>query len=257
VVQAFQQAVDDDDVKAILFRIDSPGGSPVASESIRRAVVQAQAAGKPVIVSMSDTGASGGYWIAMNADKIVAEPATLTGSIGVIVAKVATAGLWDSLGISWGGVKRGDNAGIWSNVATYSPSERARVEAVLDDLYAAFTRNVAEARHLSPEKVREIARGRVWTGHQAKALGLVDDLGDMELALRRVREAIGLKPTDSVSLDVFPRPRSGIERIAELLTLSGARVMASVKVLEGAAGVVAPLVQSGPAVRMPRLGLEP
>ena len=180
VVQAFQQAVDDDDVKAILFRIDSPGGSVVASETIRRAVLQAKAAGKPVIVSMSDMAGSGGYWIAMNADRIIAEPATLTGSIGVIVGKVATAGFWDMLGIAWDGAKRGQNAGIWSDIGQYSPAERARVDAVLDDIYATFTRNVAEARHLAPEKVREMARGRVWTGHQALALGLIDELGDLD-----------------------------------------------------------------------------
>jgi len=254
VVQAFQQAVDDDDVRAILLRIDSPGGSAVASETIRRALVQAQAAGKPVIVSMSDMAASGGYWIAMNADKIIAEPATLTGSIGVIVGKVATSGLWDSLGIAWDGVKRGQNAGIWSNIAPYSASEHARVEAVLDDLYATFTRNVAEARHLTPEKVRAIARGRVWTGHQAVALGLVDELGDLDLALRRTRDAIGLKPNAPVSLDVYPRPKSQIERIVDLLTVSGTRMRDTVR-------AVAPVVRAtqavrgGESLRMPDLGL--
>ena len=251
VVQAFQQAVDDDDVKAILLRIDSPGGSAVASETIRRAVLQAKAAGKPVIVSMSDMAASGGYWIAMNADRIIAEPATLTGSIGVIAGKVATAGFWDMLGISWDGAKRGQNAGIWSGISQYSPSERARVEAVLDDLYATFTRNVAEARHLAPEKVREIARGRVWTGHQALALGLVDELGDMETALKRSREAIGLKPDAPVSLDVYPRPKTQIERILDLVTLGGARLRDGVRAL----GPVARAVGGGEALRMPEIGL--
>ncbi len=251
VVQAFQQAVEDEDVKAILFRIDSPGGSAVASETIRRAVLQAKAAGKPVIVSMSDMAASGGYWIAMNADRIIAEPATLTGSIGVIAGKVSTAGFWDMLGITWDGVKRGQNAGIWSGITSYGPSERARVEAVLDDLYATFTRNVAEARHLAPEKVREIARGRVWTGHQALALGLVDELGDLETALRRSREAIGLTPDAPVSLEVYPRPKSQFERVVDLLTLGGARLRDSVRVL----APVARAVRGGEALRMPEVGL--
>ena len=251
VVQAFQQAAEDDDVKAVLFRIDSPGGSAVASETIRRAVVQAQAAGKPVIVSMSDTAASGGYWIAMNADRIIAEPATLTGSIGVIAGKVATAGFWDMLGVGWDGAKRGQNAGIWSDIGQYSPSERARVDAVLDDIYAAFTRNVAEARHMAPEKVREIARGRVWTGHQALALGLVDELGDLETALKRSREAIGLAVDAPVSLDVYPRPKSQFERIVELLSASGASLRDAVR----SAGPLVRALGGGESLRMPEVGL--
>ncbi len=255
VVSAFQEAIDDDDVRAILLRVDSPGGSVVASETIRRAVLQAKAAGKPVIVSMSDTAASGGYWIAMDADRIVAEPATLTGSIGVIVGKVATGGLWDSLGVRWDGVKEGRNAGMWSNVGAYSPSERARVTAVTDDIYATFTRNVAEARHLAPDKVREIARGRVWTGHQAVGLGLIDELGDLDLALRRTREAIGLAADAPVSLDVYPRPRTEIERLADLVSTSGARLRAMAQAVAPVAQAVAPLVRSGQELRMPEVGL--
>ncbi len=251
VVQAFQAAVEDDDVRAILFRIDSPGGSAVASETIRRAVLQAKAAGKPVIVSMGDTAASGGYWIAMNADRIVAEPATLTGSIGVIVGKMATGGLWDLLGVTWDAVRRGQNAGLWSGISQYSPGERSRVEAVTDDIYATFVKNVAEARHMTPERVREIARGRVWTGRQALGLGLVDELGDLDTALKRVREAIGVKPDAPVSLDVYPRPKSQIERAMELLTVSGAR-------LRDGATVLSPLLRAakgGEALRMSETGL--
>lgn len=251
LVQAFQQAADDDDVRAILFRIDSPGGSAVASETIRRAVVQAQAAGKPVIVSMSDTAASGGYWIAMNADRIVAQPGTLTGSIGVIVGKVATSGLWDSLGVVWDGVKRGQNAGIWSNIKPYSTGEHARVEAVLDDLYGAFMRNVAEARRLSPDKVHEIARGRVWTGHQALALGLVDELGDMDLALRRVREAAHMKPAEQIHMDVFPRPRSRIDQLSELLNLGGIRARQLVQAVSPVVAAVHGVLAPPETLRMP------
>ncbi|MEI8394610.1 MAG: signal peptide peptidase SppA [Rhodospirillaceae bacterium] len=257
LVLAIQQAVDDEDVRAILLRIDSPGGSVTASETIRRAVVQAKAAGKPVIVSMSDMAASGGYWIAMNADKIIAEPATLTGSIGVIVGKLATSGFWDSFGITWEGVKRGANAGIWSNVSSYTPAEKARVEAVLDDVYSTFTRNVADARHLTPERVREIARGRVWTGHQAVALGLVDELGDLDLALQRTREAIGLKADSPVSLDVFPRPKSQLERVLDLLTVSGARFAEISRALAPVARAVAPLSgKSTESMRMPEIGVR-
>ncbi len=255
IVSAFQQAIDDDDVRAILLRIDSPGGSVVASESIRRAVLEAKAAGKPVIVSMSDMGASGGYWIAMDADRIIAQPGTLTGSIGVIVGKVATVGLWDSLGITWGGVKRGQNAGIWSNVDAYTADERARVVAVTDDIYAAFIRRVAESRHLPLEKVRALARGRVWTGHQALGLGLVDELGDMDLALRRARQAIGLAADAPVSLDVYPRPRTQLEKIADLIAGGRAGIRGLVHAAAPIARAAAPLVHGGEAVRMPEVGV--
>lgn len=229
LVEAFRQASEDDDVRAILFRVDSPGGSAVASESIRRAVVQAREAGKPVVVSMGDAAASGGYWISMNANRIIAAPGTLTGSIGVIAGKVATGGLWEWLGVGWQSISRNHNAGMWSFLTPYSDSERARLNAVLDDIYGAFTSNVAEARHLSPEKVQEIARGRVWTGRQALPLGLVDEVGDMALALTRAREAAGLAPNAAVKLAPFPRPDSFLERLADLLSGSGLGMSASVR----------------------------
>ncbi|MBI1207954.1 MAG: signal peptide peptidase SppA [Azospirillum sp.] len=262
VVEAFNQAIDDDDVRAILFRIDSPGGSVTGSETIRRAVVRAKAAGKPVVVSMGSAAASGGYWVAMNADRIVALPATQTGSIGVFAGKIATAGLWHELGINFEGITRGRNAAMWSLVEPYQPAAKLRLNAILDDLYGTFTRNVAEARKLTPERVEEIARGRVWTGRQAKDLGLVDDLGDFEEALNQARIVAKLAPDAPVTLTVFPRPRPTLERLADLLSgLGQARddgsARAALAALQPLLSRLVPLaVGSDQALRMPDTGLQ-
>jgi len=236
VVAALQDAADDDDVKVIVLRIDSPGGSAVASETIRHALVAAQKAGKKVVVSMGGMAASGGYWIAMNADRIVALPATLTGSIGVFGGKVATDGLWTRLGVAWDRVDQGRNAGIWSSVSPYDGPGRERLNAMLDDIYDSFTRGVAAGRHLPLERVQEIARGRVWTGAQARELGLVDDLGDFEVALKHARELAGLPADAALTVTVYPEPKGVLEKLADLAdSLSqareGAHLLASLRPL--------------------------
>src|SRR5271170_2201009 len=143
VGRAFRKASGDPEVRAILFRIDSPGGSAVASETIWREVVRARDRGKPVIVSMGDVAGSGGYYIAAPADKIVAEPATLTGSIGVVAGKILTSGLWDKLGVGWGAVEEGKNAAMFSSIEDYSPQGGERFEHMLDAVYAGFKDRVA------------------------------------------------------------------------------------------------------------------
>ncbi len=213
VAAAFRDAVEDKDVKAILFRVDSPGGSYVASDTIWRETVRAKKAGKPVIVSMGNVAASGGYFVAMDADKIVAEPATITGSIGVLAGKMLTSGFWDKLGLGWDEVHTSANATIWSGLKDYSPAEWARFQAMLDRIYADFTTKVAEGRKLPKEKVLEIAKGRVWTGEDAKALGLVDELGGMTTALKLAKKAAGIPETEDVKLVTFPKARSPLERI--------------------------------------------
>lgn len=218
IADAFAEAAEDPDVRAILFRIDSGGGSAVASESIRRALVKAKLSGKPVVVSMGEAAASGGYWIAMNADKIVAHPGTLTGSVGVVAGKMVTADLWNRFGIEWGQITRGQNAGMWSSLSPYSESESKRLDTILDDIYGAFVRNIAEARKLPAASVRDIAKGRVWTGSQAKALGLVDELGDMDTALGFAREAAGLPRDADVTLEPFPKPEPQWLQALDLIT---------------------------------------
>jgi protease IV len=217
VAEALADAVDDPEVAAILFRIDSGGGSAVASETIGREVRRAVAAGKPVIVSMATAAASGGYWIAMDASRIVADPGTLTGSIGVFAGKPVLNEFWDELGVAWGQVARGANATMWSNLVGYHGRARERLEAFLDQVYAAFTGGVARGRDLSPEKVLEIAQGRVWTGQQAKELGLVDELGGFTRALALAREEAGIAPDQPVELRPFPRPRDFWEQAFDLL----------------------------------------
>lgn len=221
IVQAVEEAAADEEVKAILLRIDSGGGAVGASEAIRRALVKARQAGKPVIASMGDTAASGGYWIALAADKIVASPATVTGSIGVVTGKMVVGGLSEKLGVHWGEVRGAANAGIWSPLRPFTPEEEARIAAFIDHAYQSFLDRVAEARRLSPEQARNAAKGRVWTGAQAKELGLIDALGGTEEALALARQAAGLPADSPVTLAPYPPPKSALEEIMDLLSHRG------------------------------------
>jgi protease-4 len=214
---ALADAIDDPEVRAILFRIDSGGGSAVASESIGRQVRRAEERGKPVIVSMAEFAASGGYWIAMDASRIVAAPGTLTGSIGVFAGKPVLAEFWDEVGVHWGQIARGANATMWSTLVGYSEHARARLNAFLDQTYGAFIDGVARGRSLSRDEVLEIAEGRVWTGQQAKELGLVDELGGFERALTVAKEAAGIAPEQAVELRRFPEALSPWQQALELL----------------------------------------
>jgi protease-4 len=215
VTKAFQDAIDDDDVKAILFRVDSPGGSYVASDSIWREVVRAKEKGKPVVVSMGNVAGSGGYFVAMSADAIVAQPGTITGSIGVLNMKMLTRGMWDKIGITWDEVHTGAASTIPSGLHDFTPEQWQSFQHWLDRIYEDFTTKVAEGRRLPIEKVREIARGRVWTGEDAKGIGLVDELGGMDTALAVLRGKLTLGPEDAVKLRVFPVERSFLEKILE------------------------------------------
>ncbi|NKZ05948.1 signal peptide peptidase SppA [Actinomadura latina] len=207
---AFRAAVKDDRVKAIVFRVNSPGGSAVASDAIWREVVLARRAGKPVIVSMGNVAASGGYYVSMAADTIVAQPGTLTGSIGVVVGKAVVSGLLDRVGIGLGAVADGDHARMLSATKDFSDSEWERVNASLDQIYDDFTAKVAEGRDLSRERVHELARGRVWTGADAKDNGLVDELGGIDTALGLARKKAGLAADTPIR--VYPHT-SPLERL--------------------------------------------
>lgn len=215
VAAAIRAAVADKDIKAILFRVDSPGGSYVASDTIWREVVNAHKAGKPVIVSMGDLAGSGGYFVAMAADKIVAQPGTITASIGVLGGKVLTSGFWNKVGLSWDEVHDGANATMFTGTRDYSPAEWARFEAWLDRVYVDFTGKVAEGRKLSKEKVLEIAKGRIWSGQDAKNLGLVDELGGYDTALKLAKKAAGIPESDEVKIVVYPRPRTFLQTVLQ------------------------------------------
>ncbi len=215
---AFAAARKDSNVVAVVFRIDSPGGSPAAAETIRRAVIETQKKGKPVIVSMGGYAASGGYWIAAPADKIIAEPATITGSIGVFGGKLVLAQLWQKLGVNWDSVSSGDNALMWSSNAGFSAKEKARLDALLDNIYESFITRVMEGRKMTREKVMTAAEGRAWTGRQAKALGLVDELGGLDRAIVAAMAAAKLSPDQDVPVERFPERKSTMELFIQLAT---------------------------------------
>lgn len=217
VAGAFAAATDDPEVEAILFRIDSGGGSAVASETIGHEVRRAVERGKPVIVSMGDVAASGGYWIAMDATRIVAGAGTLTGSIGVFAGKPVLAELWQELGINWGRVQRGANADMWSTLSDYDARARERLDAFLDQTYQAFIAGVARGRALPESAVLKAAEGRVWTGAQAQALGLVDELGGFARALELTREAIGVAPGGPLELRAYPPAEAPWQQLLDLL----------------------------------------
>jgi protease-4 len=192
-----RRAADDSAVKAIVLRVDSPGGDAVASDRIWREVQRARRR-KPVIASMGDVAASGGYLAAVGADEILAEPSTLTGSIGVFALKPDLSGLLSKLGVGREATGRGENAQLTSAAKPWAESERAAVEREIDRFYAHFVARVAEGRKLDPAVVETVAAGRVWTGRQAQERHLVDRLGSLEDALQLARERAGLRPHDVV-----------------------------------------------------------
>lgn len=257
MARAFHEAVEDPSVKAILLRIDSPGGSYTASDSIRREVIRARAAGKTVVASMGDVAASGGYFAAMGADWIVAQPGTITGSIGVFTGKMVLSGLWEKLGVDWDKVQKGRNADIWSANEPFSPAGWERVNAILDHIYDDFTAKAAADRKLTPEAIDAVARGRVWAGAQAREAGLVDELGGTGTALAALRRLRGWDAAAPVELVAFPRPKSPLAYVKETLqgggfaeTLLGmARGGRLLDALAPLAGLLPPA--SGETLRMP------
>ena len=196
ITAAFRAAVRDDKVRAIVFRVDSPGGSSIASDSICREVERARDADKPVIVSMGSVAGSGGYYVSCTADVIVAEPGTLTGSIGVLGGKFLTADLTDKLGLSYGELPHGEHALMYSTHKPFGKTEQARMDAWLDRVYEDFTGKVATGRSMTREAVHEVAKGRVWTGADAASRGLVDELGGLRDAVAVARARVGL-PDDA------------------------------------------------------------
>jgi protease IV len=216
VAAAFRAAIDDDNVKAIIFRIDSPGGSYVASDTIWHEVVRARDEGKPVIATMGNVAGSGGYFVAMAADKIVAQPGSITGSIGVLGGKLVTRDFMaEKLGITTDEVHTSANSRMYLESTPYSPAEWARHEAWLDRVYDDFTSKVADGRDMDIAAVREAAKGRIWTGEAAKELGLVDELGGFPDALRLAKQAADIDSDADVRIRVFPRDKSFLEYLLD------------------------------------------
>lgn len=214
---ALLDAALDDSIGIVVLRVDSPGGSPVASETILRAVAQVQAQGKKVIVSMGPTAASGGYWISAYADRIFVLPTTITGSIGVLGGKFSTQQLWKNLDVNWDGVVWGKNAGLWSMNKPFSESQSERINAMLDDVYVNFIARVAKGRKMSPEAVEKIAGGHVWMGKRAVEIGLADEIGGLDRALDYAAQELGLKSRAQARVAVFPKPLTPLEQLLEIL----------------------------------------
>jgi protease IV len=250
ITAMLRTATADPHIKAILLRVNSPGGSYVASDSIWREVVRARNAGKPVVVSMGNVAASGGYFISMSADAIVAQPGTITGSIGVITAKPVLAEAQAKIGVSTDSVVLGKHAGMFSTAHPFTSEEWELVDSWLDRIYADFTGKVAAGRSLSAERVHELARGRVWTGADARERGLVDELGGIEEAAAIARRRAGL-PEDA---PLVHYPRLGpLDRIRPAASSEDRRAAAIAPAASSLAGLPAlaaaavGLIGAGPA----------
>ncbi len=209
-IKAVHKAADDDQVKAIVVRVDSPGGSALASDLMWRALEEA---GKPIVVSMGDVAASGGYYISMGAERIFAEPGTLTGSIGVVGGKLAIEGLYKKIGITTSVISRGSNSGTFSPLNGFTESERVAVTGMLNAIYKQFTEKAAAGRKMDYNKLEALARGRVYTGEMALKLGLVDQLGTLDEAIDHARKLGKIKEGEKFEKLILPRPTSPFEQI--------------------------------------------
>ena len=251
---ALREAAADESVSAIVLRVNSPGGTITASESIWREVTRARKRGKPVVASMGAVAASGGYYVSMGADVIVANPATVTGSIGVITGKLVIRDLLERLGVGSDAVRTNANADAWSIDAPFTPEQQAHREAEADLFYTDFVRRVAEARNLTADAVDRVAQGRIWTGADALEHGLVDELGGFRAAVRRAKVLAGLDEDGEVRVVSYPgsslldmvRPRASSQpaaaslpdALAALLVRTGAGIMDNVQQSPGGAAVL-------------------
>lgn len=212
----------DDAIKAVVLRVDSPGGSTVASDVIWRELMLLRAR-KPLVVSMSDLAASGGYYIAMPGHVIVAQPGTLTGSIGIFSGKFVTGGTYNKLGMTIESVSEGKYAQMYSGARTFTPEEREKVEEQMQAFYDQFVEKVAESRKSTPEKIDAVAQGRVWTGRQAREIGLVDELGGLPRALAIAQQRAGIPRDTTVNVVVYPPRPTLFEAFSE--TFGGAQTL--------------------------------
>jgi protease IV len=214
VARDIRAARTDSSIKAIVLRVDSGGGSVVGSEVIRREVELANAA-KPVVVSMSDVAASGGYWIAAPARKIIADRNTITGSIGVLIGKMNVSGLYNLLGMSTDSVTTSDNASLFSAQQNFTPAQREYIQKSLNETYADFTKGVAAGRRMTVEAVDKVGKGRVWSGSQAKEIGLVDELGGLDRAVEVAKQLAHIPAGESVHLVRYPEERSFFQQLMQ------------------------------------------
>jgi len=259
IIEYLRKARADSTVKAVVLRVDSPGGSAIASDVIWREVLLTKKQ-KPVIASMSDVAASGGYYISMPADAIVAQPSTLTGSIGVVLTKFVIDGTLKKLGMNMEGVSKGKFADLYSPVRPFSPEERARMEAYMQATYDTFVEKAAQGRNTTPEKIDAVGQGRVWTGRQAKQLGLVDDLGGLDRAVSLAKQRAKIAQDADVELVIYPpkksfydiltNPLGGNDRAGTLALLLG---FGSPRVLQALAAPLQVFRRGEPLAIMPNV----
>lgn len=210
IIDALREANNDDDVEAIVLRVDSPGGSAIASDLIWH---ETQVIKKPIVASMGDVAASGGYYISMGTDRILATPGTVTGSIGVVGGKMAMRGLFDKIGITTETIERGRNSGLFSSSGKFTESQRAVVKNMMEDMYQQFTSKAAEGRKMPVEDLKKLAGGRVYTGRQAKELKLIDQLGTLDDAIVEAKKLAGIDADTDIKIEVLPKPTNFLETL--------------------------------------------
>ncbi len=210
IVKALRKADEDQTVVAIVLRIDSPGGSALASDLMWREIVNIE---KPMIASMGDVAASGGYYIAMGCDQIFAEPGTITGSIGVVGGKIATNSLFDKVGITTDVISRGQNSGLLSGSDKFTDSERVVWKKMMEETYAQFTAKAAAGRKMEMDKLETLAGGRIWSGVRAKEIGLVDELGTLRDAIKAAKKLGGMTDEDKAELLILPEPTNFLDQL--------------------------------------------
>jgi protease IV len=262
IVEYLRKARADASTKAIILRIDSPGGSAIASDIIWREVLLTKNQ-KPVIASMSDVAASGGYYIAMPAHVIVAEPSTLTGSIGVVLTKFVIDGTLKKLGLNMEGVSKGKYADLYSPVRAFTPEEKQRMAENMQATYDTFVEKAAQGRNTTPEKIDAVGQGRVWTGLQAKQLGLVDELGGLDRAVAIAKQRAKIAADADVELvvyppkksfyDLFKSPFGASDRAATLASLLG---FTNPRVLQSLAAPLQVFRRGEPLALMPNVFLR-
>lgn len=232
VLAQLQELASDKNLKALVLRINSPGGSYTASDEIRAALVNLkQEKNIPIVVSMSTYAASGGYFVSLAGDYIMAEPSTITGSIGVLGGKMVFKNLFDKLSINWGDIKYGKNAGILSFNQKFTPSEREVFNRSLDLIYADFTEKVSSSRGINLQEMDSLARGRVWLGPEAQKLRLVDELGGIQSALLKAKELANITSDDKFTIEYYPRRETFQERLTKFIETGGNLPM--MKVFQG------------------------
>jgi protease-4 len=253
--KAIRQATADKDIRAIILRVDSPGGSVSASDQILDAVKKAQKAGKPVVVSMGGVAASGGYYISLSANRIVAEPGTITGSIGVLTGKVSIDKSLQMIGVGTDTIGVGKNALYGSEFQPYTDAQLAALNREADTIYADFTSKVAAGRKLPLAKVQGIAKGRVWSGADAQGQGLVDELGGFWTAAADAKKLAGIGADEHVTFRIYPRKKGVFEAIDQLMGGSpdAVRAVATFERLMDSAPVK---TLSGAVSDLPRGGVE-